>query len=77
MDPIEGQLRRFRAAFWVTLRFANWVRTRGRELERQGKRFEIVLCWGRRRFRVGHLPEDEPYFAIELDDGTVERSPWL
>jgi hypothetical protein len=74
---VEWKLRRFRAAFYVTPGFQNWVRTRAYELEREGRKFEIILVWGRRRFRVGKLPHGNPYFAIELDDGTIERSPWV
>jgi hypothetical protein len=76
MDPIEWKLRRFGAAFYITLGFRNWVRTRARELERAGEPFEIVLVWGRRRFHVGALPHGDPYFAIERADGTLERSRW-
>lgn len=77
MDPIERKLRQFRAAFFVTPVFANWVRSRGYELTQAGETFEIIMCWGRRRFRVGtNLPRDEPHFAIERRGGTIERSPW-
>lgn len=76
MDPIEWKLRRFGAAFYISLGFRNWVRARGRELERAGESFEIVLVWGRRRFYVGSLPHGDPYFAIVRADGTVERSHW-
>lgn len=76
MDPTEWKIRRFGAAFHVTPQFRNWVRTRGRELERAGEPFEIIMCWGRRRFHVDALPEDEPYFAIQRADGSVERSRW-
>jgi hypothetical protein len=75
MDPIERKLRQFRAAFFVTPDFANWARTRGHELTKGGESFEIIMCWGRRRFRVGDLPLDDPHFAIE-HGGTVERSIW-
>jgi hypothetical protein len=76
LDPIEWKLRCFGAAFYIRPQFRNWVRTRARELERAGERFEIILVWGRRRFRVGALPHGDPYFAIERVDGTVERSRW-
>lgn len=76
MRTVERKLRRFRAAFWLTPEFANWVRTRAYELQRTGAAFDVVLVWGRRRFRVGNVPEGQPYFAIELRDGTLERSPW-
>jgi len=76
LDPIEWKLRRFGAAFYITLAFRNWVRTRARELEREGETFEIVLVWGRRRFHVDALPHGDPYFAIERADGTLERSRW-
>jgi len=77
MDPTERKLRAFGAAFFVSLGFKNWVRTRAREKQLQGVDFEIVLVWGRRRFRVGNLPTEEPYFALELADGTLEKSPHL
>jgi len=77
MRAVEQKLRRFRAAFFVSVGFANWVRTRALELEREGQPFEIVLCWGARVFRVDALPEDDPFFAIERADGTLERSPWV
>lgn len=77
MDPIEKKLRDFAAAFAITLQFRNWVRTRAREKLRRGEEFEIILVWGRRRFRVGHLPKDEPFFAIECADGSVECSRWV
>ena len=76
MGKVEWTLRAFRAAFFVSPAFANWVRTRARELAREGRTFEIILVWGGRRFRVGNVPHGEPYFAIQRDDGTVERSPW-
>jgi hypothetical protein len=76
MAPIERQLRRFRAAFYITPQFSNWVRSRGYELQRTGEPFEIILLWGRRRFHVGSLPHDDPHFAIERADGSVERSIW-
>ena len=76
MDPVERKIRDFRAAFHVTPGFSNWLRTRARELERDGEAFEVVLCWGRRRFRVRALPHGDPYFAIVRADGTIERSPW-
>jgi len=77
MVNVERELRRFRAAFFVTPGFANWVRTKAHELIRSRSSFRIVLVWGRRRFHVGNVPEDEPYFAIELADGSLERSPWV
>jgi len=73
---VEWQLRRFAAAFYVRPRFAMWVRSRARELRASGARYRIVLVWGRRRFHVGNVPDGDPYFAVELADGTVERSPW-
>jgi hypothetical protein len=76
MRWVEKQLRRFGAAFYVQPGFANWVRTRSRELEREGHTFNVVLIWGRRRFHVGNVPHGDPYFAIERADGTIERSPW-
>jgi hypothetical protein len=76
MRAVEMQIRRFRAAFWFEPQFANWVRTRSYELARAGAAFDIVLVWGRRRFRVGSVPHGDPYFAIERADGTLERSPW-
>jgi len=76
VDEIERKLRRFGAAFYVTPQFRNWVRSRGRELERSGEPFEIIMVWGRRRFRVDALPEDDPCFAIERVDGSVELSRW-
>jgi hypothetical protein len=72
MDQIEKKLRDFAAAFAVTLEFRNWVRTRAREKLLRGEPFEIVLVWGHQRFRVGHLPDEAPFFAIECPDGTVE-----
>ena len=77
MDAVEWKLRRFVAAFYAQLEFSNWVRTRARELQKQGQKFEVVLIWGRRRFHVGRVPHGNPYFAIERTDGTVERSPWV
>lgn len=77
MDPIEAKVRRFITAFFIFPEFSNWVRTRARELRRQGRESEIVLVWGRRRFRVGNVPHGKPYFAIEHTDGTIERSPWV
>lgn len=77
MDPIEKKLRDFGAAFYVSLGFRNWVRTRAREKQLQGVDFEIVLIWGRRRFHVGRLPRSDPYFAIENPDGTLEKSPHM
>jgi len=77
MDQIEREIRRFRAAFYVTLQFVNWVRTRGRELRGEGQRFELVLVWGTRRLRIGRLPSSDPYFALELPDGRLERSPYV
>jgi hypothetical protein len=77
MLGVERKLRDLRAAFHVTPGFANWVRTRSRELEKQGRPYEIILVWGRRRFHIGSLPEGDPYFAIELSDGSLERSPWV
>lgn len=77
MLAVERKLRRFRAAFWLTPQAANWVRTRASELQRQGRTFEIVLVWGRRKFRVGEMPEGDPYFAVELTDGTLERASWV
>jgi len=65
MVNVERELRRFRAAFFVTPGFANWVRTKAHELIRSRSSFRIVLVWGRRRFHVGNVPEDEPYFALE------------
>jgi len=76
MRSIEWELRAFRAAFYITPGFANWVRTRARELEATGEAFEIVVCWGRLRFRVRTVPGPQPYFAIRRADGTLERSPW-
>lgn len=76
MRVVETKIRQFRAAFWLEPGFANWTRTRARELARKGQSFEIVLVWGRRRLRVGQLPEEQPFFALELADGTLERSPW-
>lgn len=77
MRWVERKLRDLRAAFHVTPTFANWVRTRSRELEREGRAHDVVLVWGRRRFHIGKLPEGDPYFAIELSDGSLERSPWV
>jgi hypothetical protein len=77
MLGVEWKLRAFRAAFQVTPTFSNWVRTRARELEREGRTFEVVLIWGRRRFHIGNVPDGEPYFALELRDGSIERSPWV
>lgn len=76
MDPIEKLLRDFGAAFAVVPGFRNWVRCRARELQKAGEAFQIVMVWGKRRFRVGRLPGADPYFAIERADGTLERSPW-
>ena len=76
MDPIEKVLRDFAAAFSVVPGFKLWARVRANELRKRGEEFEIIMVWGRRRFRVGRLPGAEPYFAIERADGTVERSPW-
>lgn len=75
MDPIEAKIRQFAAAFFVFPEFRNWVRMRARELQKQGETFDIVLVWGRRRFKVGRLPEGNPYFAIERRDGSIESSP--
>jgi hypothetical protein len=77
MDPDERKLRAFAAAFYIFPEFSNWVRTRARELRRQGREFEIVLVWGRRLFRAGSVPHGNPYFAIKREDGSVERSPWV
>jgi hypothetical protein len=76
MGKVEWTLRAFRAAFYITPGFANWVRTRARELSREGRAFEIILVWGGRRFRVGNVPHGDPYFAIQREDGTLERSPY-
>jgi len=76
MGGVEWTLRAFRAAFYIRPGFSNWVRTRARELAREGSPYEIVLVWGGRRFRVGNVPHGDPYFAIQRDDGTLERSPW-
>lgn len=75
-NSVEQKLRRFRAAFYITPLFANWVRARAHELAAEGRAFEIVMCWGGMRFRVGELPAEDPYFAIEHADGSVERSRW-
>ena len=75
MDPIEKVLRDFGAAFAIVPGFRNWVRMRARELGKAGEAFEIVMVWGKRRFRLGRLPDADPYFAIERADGTLERSP--
>jgi hypothetical protein len=72
---VERELRRFRAAFYITPHFANWVRTRAAELGRAGASFQIVMVWGRRRFRIGSVPQGDPYFAIEREDGSIEHSP--
>lgn len=77
MDPIESAIRRFCAAFARFPQFANWLRARARELQKQGEEFEIIMVWGRRRYRVGQLPQGDPYFAIERRDGSIERSPFL
>jgi hypothetical protein len=76
MLGVEWRIRALRAAFYITPGFANWVRTRARELGREGRPFEIILVWGGRRFRVGNVPHGDPYFAIVREDGTLERSPW-
>jgi hypothetical protein len=76
MQAVERQIRRIRAALWLEPEFANWVRTRSYELTRKGRAFDVVLVWGRRRFRIGNVPDGKPYFAIELADGTLERSPY-
>jgi hypothetical protein len=76
MDPVESKIRRFAAAFSVIPEFRNWVRTRARELNKQGEEYEIVLVWGRRCFHVGRVPEGNPYFAIRRRDGTIESSPY-
>jgi hypothetical protein len=76
MDPIEKLLRDFAVAFHIFPGFRNWVRTRAHELRKEGKPFEIVLIWGKRRFRVGKLPHGNPHFAIEHRDGTIEQSPY-
>lgn len=75
-DPgsFDWKLRLFRSAFTVTPNFVNWARTRALEL--RGEPYELVIVWGRRRFRVGNIPHGEPYFAIVRADGTLERSPW-
>jgi hypothetical protein len=76
MDPVESKLRAFAAALFVNPGFRNWVRVRAHELRKQGfDDFEIVLVWGRRTFRIGGIPEGQPYFAIRRRDGTVEQSP--
>jgi hypothetical protein len=75
MRWIEWELRRFRAAFYITPGFANWVRTRARELQKAGEDFELVVCWGPLRFRVRTVPGEDPYFAIRRKDGTLERPP--
>ena len=76
MHPVERAIRRFNATFCVHVGFCNWARTRANELARQGQPFEIVLVWGRRRFRVGNVPDGDPFLAVERADGTLERSPW-
>lgn len=76
MSRVEWRIREFRAAFQVQPGFANWLRTRARELERDGEPYEIILVWGRRRFHIGEVPNGDPYFAVERADGTLERSPW-
>jgi hypothetical protein len=75
-ESVEWQLRRFGAAFHVRPGFGMWVRTRGHELKRAGAPFRLVLVWDRRVFHAGNVPHGDPYFAIELADGTIERSPW-
>jgi hypothetical protein len=75
MRSIEWKLRAFRAAFYITPGFANWVRTRARELTKSGEDFELVVCWGRLRFRVWTVPGADPYFAIRRADGSLERPP--
>lgn len=75
MRWIEWELRRFRAAFYITPAFGNWVRTRARELAKMGEEFELVVCWGKFRFRVRTVPGAEPYFAIRRKDGTLELPP--
>jgi hypothetical protein len=76
MRTVEKSIRRFRAAFWLEPLAANWVRTRARELASRGAAYRIVLVWGERRFHVGNVPREQPYFALELTDGTLERAPW-
>jgi hypothetical protein len=77
MRSVERKIRAFRAAFYVEPQFANWVRTRARELAKAGEAFELVMCWGRRRFRVGRLPTSDPFFALERRDGSIECSPYV
>lgn len=77
MDPIESKIRAFSAALYVFPGFRNWVRTRARELFKQGEQFEIILVWGRRRFHIGSIPQGDPYFAIERRDGSIEQSPYV
>lgn len=77
MGKVEWTLRAFRAAFYITPGFANWARTRARELTRDGQSYELVLIWGRREFRIGNVPHGDPYFAIRRgSDGVLERSPY-
>jgi hypothetical protein len=76
MHPVERAIRGFNAVFCVRVGFCNWVRTRGRQLERAGESFTIVLVWGRRRFRLETAPNGDPYLALERADGTLERSPY-
>ncbi|HKZ73176.1 MAG TPA: hypothetical protein VJ011_03880 [Steroidobacteraceae bacterium] len=77
MDPIERKIRQFLTAFYVFPGFRNWVRTRAKELTREGEDFEIIMVWGRRHFRIGAVPHGDPYFAIKRPDGSLERSPWV
>jgi hypothetical protein len=78
MDPVESKIRAFAAALFVSPGFRNWVRVRAHELRKQGRDdFEIVLVWGRRTFRVGNIPDEQPYFAIRRPDGTLEQSPYV
>ena len=75
MLRVERILRSLFAAFGSTPGFSQWARARAMQLLREGQRFELVVVWGGQRFRVDELPETEPYFAVELADGTLERSP--
>jgi hypothetical protein len=50
-----------------------WARERAREL---GGKCTVLVLWGPLRFTLRRLPESEPVFAIQREDGTVERPPW-
>lgn len=63
----------FGAAFGVQPQGRSWVRARAHEL---GGACVVLVVWGPLRFKVGRLPTSQPVFALQRDDGTIERPPF-